>query len=55
MTAAQWVPLLVDRLQEGLQLVMSDFDQFLKMVKGGAYSTNNLALAGELENALKNP
>ena len=55
MTAEQWVPLLVQRLQDALLLVMRDFDQFLNMVMGGAYSTNNLALAGELENSLKSP
>ena len=53
--AKQWAPLLRDRLQDALQLVMKDFDQFLKMVEGGAYSTYNLALSGQLENALKKP
>ena len=53
MDSGEWAPLLRRRLQDALQLVMKDFDHFLDMVKGGAYSTYNLALSGQLENALK--
>ena len=44
--AEEWVPLLVGRLGEVLGTVMRDFDGFLGLVDGGAYSGSDLTKEG---------
>ena len=56
LTAQQWVPLLVTRLGQALQVAMEDLATFEDLVKGGYYSdTGRLALVGQLETGLANP
>ncbi|KAG8528247.1 uncharacterized protein KY384_007164 [Bacidia gigantensis] len=51
--AAETVPLMVNRLADVLLLAMRNFDVFLGVVKNGSYSTNDLALVGELVTVLR--
>ena len=52
-TASAWQPVLTARLAEVLALAMDDFDFFIEVVRQGSYSTDGLAVVGQLEEALK--
>jgi len=47
--ASMWQPLLVARLQDALQIVMDDFNDFISAVGNGTFSTNGLASAKALK------
>ena len=52
-TVQAWIVVLQARLQEILQVSMSDFDAWFGAVKKGYYASPNLAIAGQLINSLK--